>query len=180
MADILNKTSEIGKYPENVHLGTPNPLAKPRKTNEKVNVRPIILLSPLRKILTMSLIDRCWDRMKKQILWSQASYQSGRSTIEQGSTIKTLADKNSENYDIFLLLLDMPKAFDNVYRKELMNILGSILTKCELHVIHVLINDVILNVILNQKLIKLREISTTLVTEAPLLTEGLHVNESKM
>ena len=180
MSDILNKTSEIGKYPEDVRLGTPNPLAKPRKTNEKVNVRPIILLSPLRKILTMSLIDRCWDRMKKQILWSQASYQSGRSTTEQGSTIKTLADKNSENCDIFLLLLDMSKAFDTVYRKELVNILGSILTKCQLHMIHVLINDVILNVILNQKLIKLREISTTLVTEALLLTEGLHVNESKM
>ena len=89
--------------------------------------------------------------MEKQIFLSQASYQSGRSTTEQGFTIKTLADKNSENYDIFLLLLDMPKAFDTVYRKELMNILGSILTKCELLMIHVLINDVILNVKIGNK-----------------------------
>ena len=93
MSDILNKTSEIGKYPEDVRLGTPNPLVKPWKKNEEVNVRPIILLSPLRKILTTSLIDRCCDRMKKQIPLSQASYQSGRSTTEQGFTIKTLADK---------------------------------------------------------------------------------------
>ena len=44
MSDILNKTSEIGKYPGDVRLGTPNPLAKARKKNEKINVRPIILL----------------------------------------------------------------------------------------------------------------------------------------
>ena len=47
---------------------------------------------------------------------------------------------------MFLQLLDMSKAFESVDWKKLMNILGSILTKCELHMMHVLINDVILNV----------------------------------
>ena len=47
---------------------------------------------------------------------------------------------------MFLQLLDMSKTFENVDRKKLMNILGSILTKYELHMMHVLINDVILNV----------------------------------
>ena len=43
ISEILNKTSETVKYPENIRLGTLNPVAKPPKKNEKVNVRPIIL-----------------------------------------------------------------------------------------------------------------------------------------
>ena len=110
-------------------------------------MRPIILLAPLRKILIKSLINSCWGRMKKHITLSQAAYQSGRSTTEQVFAIKTLGVKaiTSENYDIFLLLLDMSKVFHIVDRKKLINILGSILTKCELHTMYVLINDVILN-----------------------------------
>ena len=111
-------------------------------------MRPIILLSPLRKILAISPIDRCCDRMKKHISLSQAACQSNRSTTEQVFVIKVLTEKSisSENYDIFLLLLNMSKAFDTVDQKKLMNILGFILTKCELHMVHVLINDVVLNV----------------------------------
>ena len=45
----------------------------------------------------------------------------------------------------------MSMAFETVYRKELINKLGSILTKCELHMIHVPINDVILNVKIGNK-----------------------------
>ena len=40
ISEILNKTSETGEYPENIRLGTFNPLAKPPKKNEKVNERP--------------------------------------------------------------------------------------------------------------------------------------------
>ena len=111
-------------------------------------MRPIILLSPLRKILTISLTDRCWERMKKHVPLSQAAYRGGRSLTEQVFAIKTLTEKSitSENYEIFLLLLNMSKAFDTVDRKKLMNILGSILSKCKRHMMHVLINDVILNV----------------------------------
>ena len=116
-------------------------------------MRSIILLAPLRKILIKSLIDRCWGRMKKHITLSQETYQSGRSTTEQVFAIKTLGVKaiTSENYDIFLLLLDMSKVFHIVDRKKLINILGSILTKCELHTMYVLINDVILNVKIGNK-----------------------------
>ena len=64
ISETLNRTSETVEFPEHVRLGTLNPLAKPPKKNENVNVRPIILLSPLREILTISLIDRCWDRIK--------------------------------------------------------------------------------------------------------------------
>ena len=48
-------------------------------------------------------------------------------------------------------MLDMSKAFDTVSRGKLMSILESILSDCELHMMHVLINDVILNVRLGDK-----------------------------
>ena len=142
IASLLNITSETGEYPEEIRKGILTPLAKAPKKNEKVNVRPIILLSVFRKIISISLIDRCWERMKIHIPPNQAAYQKGRSTTEQVFTIKILAEKAmaSENYDIFLLLLDMSKAFDTVNRSELMNILESILTPSELHMMYLLIN----------------------------------------
>ena len=144
ISKLLNITSETGDYPEEIRRGILNPLPKPPKKDEKVNVRPIILLSVLRKIITITLIDRCWEC----IPLSQSAYQKGRSTTEQVFCIKLLAEKaiTSENYDIFLLLLDMSKAFDTVNRSKLMKILKDILTPSELHMMHLLVNDVILNV----------------------------------
>ena len=58
----------------------------------------------------------------------------------------------SENYDVFLLMLDVSKAFDTVNRTKLMNQLKGILTGSELHMMHILINDVILNVRIGNKI----------------------------
>ena len=91
--------------------------------------------------------------MKTRIPISQAAYQSGQSTTEQVFAVKILPEKaiTSENYNIFLLMLDMSKAFDTVSRSKLMSILESILADCELHMMHILINDIILNVRLGDK-----------------------------
>ena len=72
---------------------------------------------------------------KNHIPLSQGAYQKGRSSTEQVFTIKILAEKaiTSENYDIFLLFLDISKAFDTVDRSKLMEILKNILTPSELH-----------------------------------------------
>ena len=141
ISKLLNITSETGDYPEEIRRGILNPLPKPPKKDEKVNVKPIILLSVLRKIITITLIDRCWERM-------------GRSNTEQVFFIKLLAEKarTSENYDIFLLLLDMSEAFDTVNRSKLMKILKDILTPSELHMMYLLVNDVIFNVRIGSKI----------------------------
>ncbi len=122
-------------YPEEIRRGILSPLAKPTKKNERVKVRPIILLLVLRKIITITLISRCCARLKNCIPPSQVAYQSGRSTTEQVFAIKILAEKaiTFENYDIFLLLLDMSKVFDTVNHSKLMNILQQILSESELH-----------------------------------------------
>ena len=136
---LLNVTNETGDYPEEVRRGILTPLVKPPKKDEEVNVRPIILLSVLRKIIAIILIDQCWERIKNHIPLSQAAYQKG-----QVFTIKILAEKaiTSDNYEIFLLFLDMSKAFDTVNRSKLMETRKNILTPSELYMMYLLINDV--------------------------------------
>ena len=84
---------------------------------------------------------------------SQAAHQKGRSTTEQVFTMKIFAEKaiKSENYDIFLLFLDMSKAFNAVNRSKLIEIFKNILTPRELHMMYLLINNVILNVKIGDK-----------------------------
>ena len=108
----------------------------------------------LRKITAITLIDRCWDRLKVKIPAEQAAYQNGRSTTEIVFSLKIMAEKaiTSENYTIFVLMLDMSKAFDKVNRPKLMNILKDLLTESELFMMHILINDVILNVRVGSKI----------------------------
>ena len=78
--------------------------------------------------------------MKNHIPLSQAAYQKGRSSTGQVFMIKILTEKaiTSENYDIFLLFLDMPKAFDTVNHSKLMEILKNTLTTSELHMMYLL------------------------------------------
>ena len=90
IAPIFQKTSETGDYPKEIRLGILTQLAKSPKKDVKVNVRPIILLSVLRKSLAITLIDRCWKRLKVKIEKSQAAYQSERSTMEQVFMVKIM------------------------------------------------------------------------------------------
>ena len=76
-------------------LGSLRPLQKQGKTQGPTeNLRPIILLSVLRKILTICLIDRIWDRLKQHIPSDQAAYQPGRGTTEQVFANKTASRKS--------------------------------------------------------------------------------------
>ena len=149
IAQIINDMAETGNYPSEIKQGILIPIPKPKKKEEpKFNLRPIILLSIIRKITAICLIDRVWNRLKPHIPDNQAAYQSGRSTTEQVFTIKILAEKAiiSSDYTIYLLMLDMSKAFDTVDRKTLLNELSKILNKDELHLMYMLITDVKLKV----------------------------------
>ena len=94
------------------------------------------------------MLRRTWDRMKTKIPVDQAAYQQGRSTTEQVFAIKMLAEKAviSSDFKIYILLLDMSKAFDTVNRNTLFDSLEDILLPEELHLLHILTNNVKLRV----------------------------------
>ena len=143
IATIFNKVAETGEPVTELVLGLLRPLQKPGKSKgPPENLRPIILLSVLRKILTICLIDRTWDRLKQHIPPDQAAYQPARGTTEQVFAIKILAEKAiiSQDYNIYLLLLDMSKAFDTVNRKILFEELQEILDEDEMYLISILTN----------------------------------------
>ena len=143
IAEIYNKISETGEYPSELTLGTVIPIQKPGKQKGPVkNLRPITLLSMVRKILAICMKERIADRLNAEIPPSQAAYRAGRSTTEHVFAAKILNEKatSSTNYRIHLLMLDMSKAFDTVNREKLLKELSKCLSQDELHIIKVLLN----------------------------------------
>ena len=144
IAKIFNTVAKSGEEITELIMGILRPLQKPGKPKGPVeNLRPVILLSVLRKILTICMIRRTWERLKQHIPQEQAAYQPGRGTTEQVFAIKLLAEKAivSNDYKIHLLLLDMSKAFDTVNRKTLFEELEEILDEDELHILSILTNQ---------------------------------------
>ena len=140
----LNTTAKDGNPPDELKIGILTPLPKAgKKKGPPGNLRPIILLSVLRTLLTICLMRRTWDRLKTRIPLYQAAYQEGRSTTEQVFSMKLLAEKTitSSDYKIYILLLDMSKAFDTVNRNQLFETLEDILLPDEIHLLHILTND---------------------------------------
>ena len=144
IAEIFNKVAESGENIMALTLGFLRPLQKPGKQRGPVvNLRPIILLSILGKILTICFIRRTWNRLEKHIPSEQSAYQPGRSTTEQVFAVKTLPEKAiiSNDYKVYLLLLDMSKAFDTVDRKKLFEELDDMLEGDELHLLSKITNQ---------------------------------------
>ena len=139
----MNRTFETGEPIEELQLGILTPLQKPgKKKGPHENIRPIILLSVIRKVLTICMIKRIWDRISDAITTEQAAYQPGRGTTEHIFAVKMIAEKaiTSNDYTAFLMLLDMSKAFDTVDRELLFNHLEKILELDELHIMSRLSN----------------------------------------
>ena len=123
IAEILNLIAETGEYPKEIKTGILVPLQKPgKRKGPPANLRPVILLSLLRKILAICLIKRIGDKIDREIPLTQAAYRAGRGTTEQLLTIKLLADKaaTTPNYETSLLMMDMSKAFDRVERSTVL------------------------------------------------------------
>ena len=144
IANIFNTITKTGEELRELVFGLLRPLQKPGKTKGPVeNLRPIILLSVIRKILTIIMLDRLWNRLKTELPTKQAAYQPGRGTTEQVHAVKLLAEKAiiSNDFNIYLLLLDMSKAFDTVNRTLLFEHLEEILHADELYILHRLTNN---------------------------------------
>ena len=145
IAELLNTAAETGNHPLEINTGILTPLQKPGKARGPCsNLRPIILLSILRKILAITLMDRVADRILQHVPHSQSAYQKDRSTTEQIFAFKILAEKaiTSEDYHANILLMDMSKAFDTVDRKTLLEDLKRIVNPDELHMIKILLDEV--------------------------------------
>ena len=91
---ILNEIASTGKYPDEIKHGLLTPLQKPGKPKgPPENLRPVILLSTLPKILAICVIHRIRAKVDENILpATQAAYSAGRNTTELVFTFKVLAE----------------------------------------------------------------------------------------
>ena len=145
IAEIFNEIARTGERPNEIKVGILNPLVKDKnKQGPCKNLRPVILLSMLRKILALCLIERIGKKIEQHIPHSQTAYQKGRSTTEQVFVYKILAEKaiSSKSYTAHILLMDMSKAFDMIDRDKLMDIMRKILKPDELHLVKILLEQV--------------------------------------
>ena len=137
--------AKTGNTPDEVIEGVLAPLPKLGKPHgPPANLRPVIKLSILRKILAICMIKTIQEKIENRIPLSQAAYRTGRSTPEHVFTCKILAEKTitSGCFETTILLLDMSKAFDAVKGNNLMELVETILDHDETHMMKVLIKDV--------------------------------------
>lgn len=149
IAEIFNKMSRTGDYPGEIKEGILVPIPKPGKPKGPTSsLRPIILLSMLRKLLATCMMRRIGDRINQEIPPTQSAYRSGRGTTEQVAALKLMVEKaiTSKDLEVQILMMDMSRAFDTVNRSILLKDLENILEPGELHIIKLMIEDVKLTV----------------------------------
>ena len=152
IADIYNTTAATGNVPSSLIHGLLLPIPKHGKPKgPPANLRPIIFLSILRKILTIALLQRISDRLSSRIPKAQAAYQRARGTTEQVLALKLVIEKaiTTTDYDLYILLLDMSQAFDTVNRKILLQELEKVLQPDEIHLLGILTNRPLITVTLD-------------------------------
>ena len=118
-------------------------LQKPEKLKGPTsNLRAIILLSVLRKILAVCIMKRINSRLDSAIPISQAAYRKNRSATEHAFATKLIIERTISPTDetVYLLLLDMSKALDSIQRNTSIEDLKNVLNQDELHLIRILLD----------------------------------------
>ena len=94
IAEIYNNLVSTGDHPNEINHGILRALQKPGKAKgAPSNLGPIVLLSTLRKILAMCLMNRIGSRVDAVIPLSQAAYRLNISTTEQIFEIKLIIER---------------------------------------------------------------------------------------
>ena len=143
IADIYNNIAVTGKHPNEITHGILRALQNPGKPKGPTsNLRPIILLSVLRKILAVCIMKRINSRLDSAIPISQAAYRKNTLTTEHVFATKLIIERTISSTDetVYLLLLDMSKAFDSIQRNTLIEDLKNVLNQDELHLIRILLD----------------------------------------
>ena len=143
IADMYNNIAATRKHPNEITHRILRALQKSGKPKGPTsNLRPITLLFILRKILAVCIMKRINSRLDSATPISQAAYRKNRSTAEHVFATKLIIERaiSSTDETVYLLLLDMSKAFDSIQRNTLIDDLKNVLNQDELHLIRILLD----------------------------------------
>ena len=140
MSAILNKALETHDTLEVGH-GTLLLLQKPGKpVGPLTSLRPIVLLTSLRKTLSLAVLGRIQPKVDAFFSVSQSAFRKGRSTGDIAWCHRWLcAMTQCYQRSIHILGLDMSSTFDTIRPDRLISVLSSFLDSDELRMIRLLL-----------------------------------------
>ena len=140
-------TTIKNKQPHQLGLGILLPIPKHNKTKKFENTRPIILLSTIRKIISLITLNRLRPKIENYLSPSQAAYRKGSSIEDIVWTLKLeIASTLSTNEKIIIQGVDLSSAFDSVNRVKMIEIFNTLCSEEDMKLIHSLLNDTSLRV----------------------------------
>ena len=116
-------------------------LQKPGKpVGPLTSVRPIVLLSALRKTLSLIVLSRIATKVDNFLSPSQSGFRRGRSTADVVFGYRWLCAKaQRQRITLEFLCIDLSRAFDTIRRDKLLEVLQSFLDEPELRMIRFLL-----------------------------------------
>ena len=130
--------AETGDIPKEITDRISKPLQKTNKAKDSPsNMRPIIFLSSLSKILTACIIIRIKDRIDAEIPSSQVANRPNGSTTEHIIPSKLIIGRTitERNKSVHLIMLDMSKELNCININKLIEDLRNTIETDVLHII---------------------------------------------
>ena len=112
------------------------------------NLRPVILLPVIRKILSNVVLAKMKPEVDEYLPLSQSAYREKRNTGDIiWAYIWIIAKTQKVKEKIYITGIDLSSAFDTIIRKKLIVILETILDKDELQMVKFLLKDTKLQIL---------------------------------
>ena len=126
IAPIINYAFEQHHPIEALGLGTLIALPKPKKpSGPPANLRPIVLLNSIRKILSTVTLHRIRDKIDKFTGPFQSGFKRGRSCADIVWAQRMLVSVvMTRHWDFHKMGIDMSKAFDTIKRSKILDALS--------------------------------------------------------
>ena len=125
LLDLFNRAFELEEIREDWQRGVVCPIKKKVEGTVCGNHRGMTLLSHTGKVYSRIIERRIRECVKHTLEECQHGFRPGKSTTELLFTMKMMMEKRWEwNIEKFILLIDLEKAFDQVKRQTLWQVLA--------------------------------------------------------
>ena len=146
---IANMLNDMFTKKDHIDIGSGKLilLNKPNKKKGPIeNLRPIVLLSTFRKVLSLITLHRIRPKVEEFLSSSQSGFRKDRSTSDivwAHRWLKGRTEKYKEEFSI--LGIDMSSAFDTICRTKLLSVLDTFLEKDDIKLIRALLANTTLS-----------------------------------
>lgn len=106
------------------------------------NLRPIVLLPALRKVISLIALERTKDKIEEYLSPSQAGFRANRSTSDIVWTHRWMVSRIQKYKEEYTILgIDLSSAFDTVDRKKLLDVVKTFLDQDHVKLIRLLLSN---------------------------------------